>query len=727
MQQAVTPLPTAIYVDRDKCVNCHACIAVCPVKTCNDGSGSYVNVHANSCIGCGRCLAACTHEARFFTDDFIFFTEAVAREEKLVAITAPSVASNFPDCYLRLNGWLKSLGISAVFDVSFGAELCAKSYAAFIRRYSPQVVIAQPCPAIVTYIQVHHPELIRYLAPVDSPMLHTMKMLRRYFPQYADHKIVVISPCPAKKREQVETGYGDYNVTYQSIAEHLKSKGIDLVAFPEAAYETPTPDTAVLFPQPRGLVQTLERWLPGVAERTRTIEGQEAVYPYLAALPDTINTHPATVPLLIDCLSCRNGCNCGPAGLALPQELDAVEYRTERRHHDLRDEKSKQIGRRDLTVERLLFDYWSEDLYTRQYADLAANSCLRYPSPGQRMAILASMHKYSPQDQYNCCSCGYGKCLDMTVAIYNGLNRPENCHHYLAKERDVAQHELTEYRDHLEKLVATRTLDLQVANTKLAEAKSMAESADHAKSEFLANISHELRTPLHGILSYARFGLDETIAAEQDELHEFFGNVDRCARTLLNLVNDLLDLAKLESGRMRFDCRSVDLGSLIEAVIDEFRSFSAEQGIAISYQRPPRTVHATIDPDRIQQVLRNLLSNAVKFSPPSATIDVQLQEEYDRALLSVRDEGPGIAADELEAVFDKFYQSAKAKSEKGGTGLGLAICREIVGGHQGRIWAENNAGAGCVFFVELPLPSLCPPTDNTPLGSNCAIETRCCQ
>ena len=326
VMQATKSLPQIVHVDKDKCVNCHACIAVCPVKICNDGSGAYVNLNPNTCIGCGRCLAACTHGARFFTDDLADFLRAVAERRKIIAVAAPSVVSNFPGQYLRLNGWLKSLGVEAVFDVSFGAELCAKTYAAHIRRRSPQVVIAQPCPAIVTYIQVHRPELLQYLAPVDSPMLHTMKMVRRYFPQYKDHQIVVLSPCPAKKREFEETGYGDYNVTYASIRDHMESSGITLEQFPEEPYETPTPDTAVLFPEPGGLVQTLERWLPGVGEQTRTIEGQETIYRYLAALPDMISKRPATVPLLIDCLNCQHGCNCGPAALAVEREIDAVEY-----------------------------------------------------------------------------------------------------------------------------------------------------------------------------------------------------------------------------------------------------------------------------------------------------------------------------------------------------------------------------------------------------------------
>ena len=448
--------------------------------------------------------------------------------------------------------------------------------------------------------------------------------------------------------------------------------------YSEESYDIPTPDTAVLFPQPRGLVQTLERWLPGVGEQTRTIEGQDAVYPYLAALPDMIRKHPATVPLLIDCLNCRNGCNCGPAALASHQEIDAVEYYIEERHRDLHAEKSKQIGNRDLTVERLLFDYWCEDLYTRQYADLSGNSSVRYPSPAERKAILALMHKYSEKDQYNCCSCGYGTCLDMTVAIFNGLNRPENCHHYLTKEREITQKQLTEHQSHLETLVEERTADLVEAAIVVEEAKCAAEFADRAKSDFLSNVSHELRTPLHGILSYAKFGLNETTADEQSELHEFFQNVDHCAHNLLYLVNDLLDLAKLEAGQMKFEYHPLEVGSLVEAVIDEFGSLSAEQKAAICYQGPEEAVTAIIDPDRIQQVLRNLLSNALKFSPPSGTIDVRLRQEGESMLLSVRDEGPGIPPEEIEAVFDKFVQSSKTRSNHGGTGLGLAICREIV-------------------------------------------------
>lgn len=463
-------LPQVIHVNRDACVNCHACIALCPVKTCNDGSGAYVNLNADTCIACGRCLTACTHGARYLSDDFPRFLEDLAGHERMIALVAPSAVANFPDQYLHLNGWLKSLGIAAVFDVAVGAELCAESYADLLRRGAAKMVIAQPCAAIVTYIQVHMPELLPYLAPVDSPMVHTMKMVRRRFPRYGDHKIAVISPCPAKKREFDETGYGDYCVTYSSIRDHLEADGVDLKSFPAENFDAPSPDAAVLLPMPGGLAQTLERLLPEVRERTRTIQGQQSVYQYLATLPETLRTNPDSLPLLIDCLNCEYGCNCGPGSLQRDQAVDAAEHRIRKRHRELREQHDNgQPENRTAQFEPAPDPHWVEGAYFRTYLDLSANNTMRLPSDEQRKVILAAMHKHSEKDLYNCCSCGYGSCYDMAVAIHNGWNRPENCHHFLAKETERYQQNISHYQEHLEKLVSGRTDQLTRTNILLRQ------------------------------------------------------------------------------------------------------------------------------------------------------------------------------------------------------------------------------------------------------------------
>lgn len=144
------------------------------------------------CIGCGNCIKACTHDARIGIDDTEEFFRDLRRGERIVAVAAPAIAANFPDTYLNINSWLKSCGVKAIFDVSFGAELTVKSYLEHVKANNPKTVIAQPCPAIVTYVEVYQPELIPHLAPADSPMLHTIKMVKEYYPEYRDHKVMVL-------------------------------------------------------------------------------------------------------------------------------------------------------------------------------------------------------------------------------------------------------------------------------------------------------------------------------------------------------------------------------------------------------------------------------------------------------------------------------------------------------------------------------------------------------
>ncbi|MBN2022141.1 MAG: PAS domain S-box protein [Pirellulales bacterium] len=243
---------------------------------------------------------------------------------------------------------------------------------------------------------------------------------------------------------------------------------------------------------------------------------------------------------------------------------------------------------------------------------------------------------------------------------------------------------------------------LEMANEALEVTCRNAQAANQAKGEFLANMSHELRTPLHGILSFASFGLRKGPQASVNSLLEYFQLIHDSGRALLSLVNDLLDLAKLESGKLVLDLTPLDLASLAVKTADEFRSRVSERHVTIECHTPSGGAHVVADAARMQQVVRNLLSNAIKFSSDGGVVGLTVSRRPGAVTVAVRDHGVGIPPEELGAVFDKFVQSSKTRTNAGGTGLGLAICREIVTAHRGRILAENAPEGGAVLMFTIP-------------------------
>ncbi|MCX7655161.1 MAG: methyl-accepting chemotaxis protein [Treponemataceae bacterium] len=419
-----------IKVIEEKCVNCHRCISVCPAKMCNDGSGAYVKINSDLCLGCGSCITACTHGARIGIDDWEAFKSALKRGEKIVAIVAPAAASGFEGRYKKLAGFLQSLGVRAFFDVSFGAELTVYSYLQYKKKEKPTCIIAQPCPAIVSFIETYRPELIPLLAPVDSPMIHTFKMIRQFFPEYRDCKLAAISPCYAKRREFDAVGIGDYNVTFRSVHQYLQEDHLDLEHYPEVDFENPPAERAVLFSSPGGLMRTVARYIPDIAGKTRKIEGPE-VYHYFAHLGATIQAGEAPIFELVDCLSCEMGCNGGPGTLNQGKNLDKVEKKIEDRA-----QKALQQYRNQRKLLTTIKRFWEPRLYLRRYIDRSSlfKNAIREPDTSFIARINRETYKESERDILNYGACGYNSCEQMAVAIFNGLNKPENCRHYMEKE-----------------------------------------------------------------------------------------------------------------------------------------------------------------------------------------------------------------------------------------------------------------------------------------------------
>ena len=268
---------------------------------------------------------------------------------------------------------------------------------------------------------------------------------------------------------------------------------------------------------------------------------------------------------------------------------------------------------------------------------------------------------------------------------------------YLAVKDDITDRKRTETE------LKGYAQDLAGKNALLTELAAAAERANEAKTQFLANMSHELRTPLHGILSFATFGIKKCRTATKDKLLEYFQFIAESGESLHALLDDLLDLARLESGRAGATFGRADLHSLAGSVIDENRALATRRGITVALSPRECSMDVRVDAMKIKQVLRNLLVNAVKFSPDNSEIEVEIRRDGKEIVVAVADRGIGIPEEELEAIFDKFIQSSKTRTGAGGTGLGLAICREIISVHRGRIWAETRPGGGAVVAFRIPM------------------------
>jgi signal transduction histidine kinase len=229
------------------------------------------------------------------------------------------------------------------------------------------------------------------------------------------------------------------------------------------------------------------------------------------------------------------------------------------------------------------------------------------------------------------------------------------------------------------------------------------EAASRHKSEFLANMSHELRTPLNAIIGFSEV-LSEGMFGEINEKQtEYLKDILESGQHLLSLINDILDLSKIEAGRMELEPTDFDLPSAIENALILVRERASRRGITLGRTIDERLGDIRADERKVKQVLLNLLSNALKFTPEGGSIDVRAGLQDGAAAISVTDTGVGIAPEDQEAVFEEFRQVGTAAKKVEGTGLGLALSRKFIELHGGRIWVKSQVGAGSTFTFTLPV------------------------
>ena len=248
------------------------------------------------------------------------------------------------------------------------------------------------------------------------------------------------------------------------------------------------------------------------------------------------------------------------------------------------------------------------------------------------------------------------------------------------------------------------TEELQRKNEELEEQYRHVEEANRLKSEFLANMSHELRTPLNAIIGFTELMYDGKVGPISDLHKEYLGDVLTSSRHLLRLINDILDLAKVEAGKIEFRPEEVDIAQLVDEVRDILRTLAAAKLLHIAVEVDPALTTVLADPSRLKQILYNYLSNAIKFTPEHGRVTIRVAaEDGDDFRLEVEDTGIGIRPQDMERLFVEFQQlDAGASKKYQGTGLGLALTKRIAEAQGGRVGVRSTPGEGSVFFAVLP-------------------------
>jgi signal transduction histidine kinase len=273
----------------------------------------------------------------------------------------------------------------------------------------------------------------------------------------------------------------------------------------------------------------------------------------------------------------------------------------------------------------------------------------------------------------------------------------------LAEEFNRMAAQLQESYSGLELKVEERTHELALALNALDVKSRELEAASQHKSDFLANMSHELRTPLNAITGFSQVLREEIVGEINEKQTEYLEDILSSAKHLLSLINDVLDLSKVEAGQVELEIAPFSLRDSLERGVVMVRERATKDGVRVGLVTDPDVDVVDGDERRVRQVIFNLLSNAVKFTPAGGAVDVSAERVDGEVRVSVSDTGPGLAREDHERIFDEFQQTEAGIEQREGTGLGLALSKRLVELHGGRIWVDSELGSGSTFVFTLPV------------------------
>ncbi|RPH34469.1 MAG: 4Fe-4S dicluster domain-containing protein [Bacteroidales bacterium] len=648
-----------VYTVKELCRVCYTCVRECPAKAIKIVNGQ-AEVISERCIGCGNCIKVCSQDAKVFYQSRIEVKSLLQSDSKVAAIVAPSFPAEFTEIkdYRKFVGMVRALGFDHVFEVAFGADLVAKKYKELLEDRSGKDYISSDCPAIVSYIRYYHPDLVKNLAPVISPMVAMARVVKKLLGP--DVKIVFVGPCIAKKAESKEV---DEALTFRELRGMFELAELKHEEIESSDFDPPHAGRGAIFPVSRGLIQTVNIFDDVVEGNVIVAEGrigfQEAIKEFES---DSIKGQHLE-------LLCCEGCIMGPGMTPGGKRFERRTYISSYVQQKLNEENQ---------------DDWEKSL--QEFADIDTHADFnpldrrkQLPSESEVSKILASMGKFSNRDHLNCGACGYDTCLEHAYAIVEGLAEVEMCLPYTIEEMHAS------------------LKDLAVSNEKLAkvqQALKQSEKLAHM-GQLSAGIAHELNNPLGVVMMYSNILLDEY--APDDPIRQDIELIASQAERCKKIVSGLLNFARKNQVKLEL----INLKKLAE---DSIKSVVIPNNIKTAVVCKASNCEAQLDYEQMMQVLTNLNKNAIEAMPNGGLLAVEVDENESDVIFNVIDTGTGIPEENMEKLYTPFFTT---KGIGKGTGLGLATTYGIVKMHKGRIEVESNTDrlkgpTGTTFRIILP-------------------------
>ena len=698
-----------IYTELKECLDCNKCIHECPILKSNvsmlDMHGSRkMCVDEKECILCGTCIDTCVHNARHYRDDCDAFLSELKQGREFSVLVAPAFYLAYPNEGRRIMGYLQSLGVKKFYSVGFGADIGVWAYINHMAQSGTAGNLSQPCPVVVNFIEKHLPKLLPSLIPVQSPMMCLAIYLKRYMGIKED--LVFLGPCIAKKMEmQSKRGLGlvRHNVTFKNLIRHISENGIDLAEYLEARDEIEA-GMGALLPSPGGLRANLEYYL-GPEASIFQLEGEYKIYDFFRSLAANENGHDEFIPMLMDVLNCERGCSYGTGAEPRPGKeygtgFQAIAMRM-KKYGFLKDENQQPLVNYPDRLARLNDNFKELKLedFMCEYDATIARKIHRITDDELEAIFTNELLKFTDRDRHiDCSACGYKTCRYMAIAIAFGINHRGNCVYYVKDSLVKTMEEIKATEERLR-----ITLD----NMRQEKEKVLiAEENSQIKSKFLAQMSHEIRTPISTVLGITEIQLRKNIPVD---IRESFSMIYTSANILLRIVNDILDLSKIEAGKMELIHAKYEVVSFISDVVQLNLVYLGSKKLKFTVD-VDKGMPASLGGDelRMRQIMNNLLSNAFKYTE-DGTVSLKVHTvpgENDGSVnlvVVIRDTGRGMTKEQTNRLFDDYSRfHEKAARFVSGTGLGMSITLKLLNLMGASIDIESEVGKGTTVTTIIP-------------------------